>query len=78
MLVQELTELRKNRVLTRFRFSEGVISVLSTLRKKYKLALVSNCFVGLSDVLKALGLTHFFDCIVFSHEIGVKKSRATV
>ncbi len=73
ILVQELTELRKNHVPTRFRLYDGVISVLSTLRKKYKLALVSNCFVGLSDVLKALNLTRFFDCIVLSYEIGVKK-----
>ncbi|UCE15819.1 MAG: HAD family hydrolase [Candidatus Bathyarchaeota archaeon] len=73
ILVQELTELRKNHVPTRFRLYDNVTSVLSTLRKKYKLALVSNCFVGLSDVLEALNLTHFFDCIVLSYEIGVKK-----
>ncbi len=73
ILVQELTELRKKHVPTRFRLYENVASVLSTLRKKYKLALVSNCFVGLSEVLEALNLTHFFDCIVLSYEIGVKK-----
>jgi HAD superfamily hydrolase (TIGR01509 family) len=73
LLVQELTELRKNHVPTRFRLYDNVTSVLSALRKKYKLALVSNCFVGLSDVLEALNLTHFFDCIVLSYEIGVKK-----
>jgi len=73
ILVQELTELRKNHVPTRFRLYDNVVSVLSALRKKYKLALVSNCFVGLSDVLEALNLTHFFDCVVLSYEIGVKK-----
>jgi len=73
ILIQELTELRKNHVLTRFRLYDNVISVLSTLRKNYKLALVSNCFVGLSDVLRALNLTHFFECIILSYEVGVRK-----
>jgi len=73
ILIQELIELRKNHVLTRFRLYDNVISVLSTLRKNYKLALVSNCFVGLSDILRALNLTHFFECIILSYEVGVKK-----
>ena len=73
ILVQELTELRKNHVPTRFRLYDNVISVLSALRKKYKLALVSNCFVGLSDILKSLDLTRFFECIILSYEVGVMK-----
>ena len=73
ILIQELIELRKNHVLTRFRLYDNVISVLSTLRKNYKLALVSNCFVGLSDILKALNLTRFFECIILSYEVGVRK-----
>ena len=73
ILLQELTELRKKYVPTRFRLYDNVISVLSALRKKYKLALVSNCFVGLSDILKALDLTRFFGCIILSYEVGVMK-----
>jgi HAD superfamily hydrolase (TIGR01509 family) len=73
ILIQELIELRKNHVLTRWRLYDNVISVLSALRKNYKLALVSNCFVGLSDVLRALNLTHFFECIILSYEVGVRK-----
>jgi len=73
ILIQELTELRKLHVPTRFNLYDKVNLVLSTLKKKYKLALVSNCFVGLSDVLEALNLTHFFDCIILSYEIGAKK-----
>lgn len=73
ILIEELIELRKHHVPTRFKLYDKVILVLSTLKKKYKLALVSNCFVGLSDVLEALNLTHFFDCIILSYEIGVKK-----
>lgn len=72
-LIQELTELRKHHMPTRFRLYDKVIQVLSDLKKKYKLALVSNCFVGLSDVLNALNLTDFFDEIILSYEIGVRK-----
>lgn len=73
ILIQELTELRKNHMPARFRLYDNVISVLSALRKKYKLALVSNCFVGLSAILKALDLTRFFECIILSYEVGVMK-----
>lgn len=73
ILIDKLTELRKRYWSTRFNLYDKVILVLSTLRKKYKLALVSNCFVGTSDVLEALNLIHFFDCIILSYEIGVKK-----
>lgn len=73
ILIQELTELRKNHVPTRFRLYDNVFSVLSALRKKYKLALVSNCFVGLSDILKALDLSRFFECITLSYEVEVRK-----
>jgi HAD superfamily hydrolase (TIGR01509 family) len=72
-LIQELTELRKNHTPTRFRLYDDVISVLSALREKYKLALVSNCFVGLSDILKSLDLTRFFECIILSYEVSVMK-----
>jgi len=41
--------------------------------KRYKLALVSNCAVGLSDVIEALDQTPFFQRIVLSYEVGVRK-----
>ncbi|UCE95209.1 MAG: HAD family hydrolase [Candidatus Bathyarchaeota archaeon] len=72
-LIQELTDLRKNHMPTRFRLYDNVISILSALKKKYKLALVSNCFIGLSDILESLGLTRFFECIILSYEVGVMK-----
>lgn len=72
-LIKELTELREYFVATRWRLYDKAILVLSTLKKKYKLALVSNCFVGLSDVLRALNLTDFFDEIILSYEVGVRK-----
>jgi len=72
-LIQELTELRSRHVATGFKLYGEAVSVLSTLKKKYKLALVSNCGIGLSDVVRALGLADFFHCIVLSYEVGVRK-----
>jgi len=50
-----------------------VNSTKGEMKDKYKLALVSNCAIGLSDVLSALGLTRFFECIILSYQVGVRK-----
>lgn len=73
ILIKELIRLRKHFVEARWRLYDKVFLVLSTLKKKYKLALVSNCFVGLYDVLKALDLTKFFEQIILSYEMGARK-----
>ena len=52
---------------------KDAILVITYLKKRYKLALVSNCSVGLSDVLKALGLDRFFEYMILSYEVKVKK-----
>ena len=72
-LIDRLERIRKRFYVSSFRLYEGVPSVLSLLSKKYRLALVSNCGVGLMDAIKALGLTEFFDVIVLSYEVGVRK-----
>jgi putative hydrolase of the HAD superfamily len=43
------------------------------LQKKYVLALVSNCGVGTIDVIKALGLAEFFEHVILSYEVRVRK-----
>ena len=48
-------------------------AALSMLKKKYKLALVSNCAAGTDKVIRSLGLTDFFDCITLSFQVGVRK-----
>lgn len=73
ILIKELIEFRDQFVATRWKLYDKASLVLSTLKKRYKLALVSNCFVGLSDVLRALNLTDFFDEIILSYEVGVTK-----
>ena len=72
-LIEKLTELWNSHVPKIFKLYDGVYSILSALRKKYKLALVSNCAVGLSDVIRALGLTRFFECIILSYEVRLTK-----
>jgi len=73
MLVRQLKRMQKDHAATNFQLYDGAISVLSVLRQKYRLALVSNCAIGLSDVVEGLGLTGFFDAVVLSYEVGVRK-----
>jgi putative hydrolase of the HAD superfamily len=72
-VIENLQQHRIGHYSTIFKLYEGTISVLTILRRKYRLALVSNCAVGLSDVLQTLDLERFFECIVLSYEIGVRK-----
>ena len=72
-LIQKLTTLRKQYITTRWRLYDKALSVLSTLKKQYKLALVSDCYVGLSDIIEALQLPSFFDVIILSYEVGITK-----
>jgi len=72
-LIQELTVLRERHLPTRLKLYNNVRAILSILKKRYRLCLVSNCFVGLSDYIKLLGLTEMFHCIVLSYEVGLMK-----
>jgi HAD superfamily hydrolase (TIGR01549 family) len=72
-LLKELDLFRSHNYATIFKLYVGVIPALSDLGRKYRLALVSNCSVGLSDVLRALGIARYFDGIILSYEIGVRK-----
>jgi len=72
-LVNVLMELQNRHIPTIFRLYDGAFEVLSVLGKKYKLALVSNCAIGLSNVIEAMGLNEFFEAVVLSYEVGVRK-----
>ena len=72
-LVDKLVELRSRYLASGFGLYDGVLQTLSVLRSKYKLALVSNCSVGLSDAIEALGLVSFFKTMVLSYEVGSLK-----
>jgi len=72
-LIMELEKSRRHYVGKTIRLYDGVVPVLTDLQKKYRLALVSNCSTGLSDVIEASGLDHFFECIILSYEVGVRK-----
>jgi HAD superfamily hydrolase (TIGR01509 family) len=72
-LARELTGLQRGHLATVCQLYDGAIPVLSVLKRKYELALVSNCAIGLSDVIEALGLSHFFKAVVLSYEVGVRK-----
>jgi HAD superfamily hydrolase (TIGR01509 family) len=72
-LIRHLEEVRKRLLIKAFKLYDGVFPTLLVLRKKYKLALVSNCALGTIDVIEALGLTKFFERVILSYEVGVRK-----
>lgn len=51
----------------------GVTQVLSILKSKYRLAIVSNHYAWLMDFLHECGLSQFFECIIISDIVGVAK-----
>lgn len=73
VLIEELEKVRNCYSAIVFRLYDGATRVLAVLQKKYRLALVSNCAIGTSDIMKDLGLTRYFDCITLSYEVGVRK-----
>ncbi len=51
----------------------GMMELLLELKKKYKLALISNTTCFEAKALESLGLSKIFDVIVFSYEVGYLK-----
>lgn len=72
-VTNELEDFREQNYATIFKLFEDALPVLSGLHQKYRLTLVSNCAVGLSQVIKTLGIAEFFDAIVLSYEVGARK-----
>jgi HAD superfamily hydrolase (TIGR01549 family) len=53
---------------------EGTVKTLTTLQKKYKLAIVSNGYGGfVRETLRRHNLQRFFDVIVVSQEVNIQK-----
>jgi HAD superfamily hydrolase (TIGR01509 family) len=72
-LTQELEAAWKHHHHGLFQLYEGAVAVLTSLKREYAMALVSNCAIGLSDVIESLCLTGYFNCILLSYEVGVRK-----
>lgn len=73
VLIEELEKARNRFSTAVFRLYNGATRVLAVLQKKYRLALVSNCAIGTSDIVNGLGLTGYFDCITLSYKVRVRK-----
>ncbi|MDF2587475.1 MAG: family hydrolase [Anaerocolumna sp.] len=52
---------------------QGVFEVLDILKKKYRLAIVSNHYAWLNDYLNSIGLSQYFESIIISENVGVAK-----
>lgn len=72
-LLMETEEFWNKNVHQQIKFYENAIPTLSQLQEDYKLALVSNCSVGMREIIKTLGLDQFFECITLSYELKVRK-----
>jgi putative hydrolase of the HAD superfamily len=72
-MINRLNEARRKYYLPAIRLYDGVISALSMLEKKYLLVLVSNCGLGTREVLEYIGLARFFEHMILSYEVGVRK-----
>jgi len=72
-LWDNLQVVRNNHATIMWKLYDEVPTTLRALEKKYKLALVSNCAVGTDKLIRSLGLDDFFDCIILSYQVGVRK-----
>jgi putative hydrolase of the HAD superfamily len=72
-LTNELEAVRNRHLSSTWKLYDGVSAALATLRKKYRLALVSNCAEGTDRLINSLGLADFFSCIILSYQVGVRK-----
>lgn len=72
-IIENFENVRAIHSSTVFKLYNGALSVLAELQNKYRLALVSNCAIGTFDVIQALGLESFFECIILSYEVGERK-----
>jgi putative hydrolase of the HAD superfamily len=72
-LVKELEKFWVKNYPTLFKLYDRVVPVLVGLQRKYKLVLVSNCSLGMLEVVGALGIDAFFEAIILSYQVGVRK-----
>jgi HAD superfamily hydrolase (TIGR01509 family) len=72
-LIDDMENVRNNYSTAVWKLYDGVFAALTILKRKYKLALVSNCSVGTDELIASLGLARFFSCIILSYKVGVRK-----
>jgi HAD superfamily hydrolase (TIGR01549 family) len=72
-LVKDFEKVRSDHFAKLFWLYDGVFPTLSALQRKYKLALVSNCSIGLEEIIADLGFTSFCNCIILSYKVRVRK-----
>ena len=56
----------------------GVKKLIINLKKKYKLAVISNSIKQHSDIIKKTGLYDLFDVVVLSHEVRMTKENQEI
>jgi putative hydrolase of the HAD superfamily len=71
--IKDLEDVRSDYATRIWKLYDGVPATLISLKKKYKLALVSNCAVGTDKLIDSLDIAHFFRCLILSYQIGARK-----
>lgn len=69
-IIKKITDTCYNEVKSNIK---NQIEVLSYLKSKYSLALVSNFYGNLKTVINEFELTDYFSVIIDSHDIGIRK-----
>jgi HAD superfamily hydrolase (TIGR01509 family) len=77
-LIDDIERFWKKNIHQMMKFYENARTTLTYLNEKYHVALVSNCAVGMREILETLEVVQFFDCIILSYEVGVRKPEPTM
>lgn len=72
-LADALRAVGNNHATMMWKLYDGVFETLTILQEKYKLAIVSNCAVGMDRIIRSLGLADFFGCIILSYQVSARK-----
>lgn len=59
-------------------FNEGMHEIINSLKKTYKLAILSNTIDEHAKINEKLGIYELFDVIILSHEVGLTKSEKEI
>ena len=78
--IREMLDLKYHAFVDAVSCSSSVLSVLDSLKNKYRLAFISNypCTESITDSLEKLGLYSFFESIVISGEMGIIKPHSDI
>ena len=58
--------------------NEEIVEIVKRLRKRYKVALLSNTNMTHNEVVKNMGIYHLFDAVILSYRVGMSKDKPEI